>query len=61
MITLHIGAIAQKVEHYGEGVGPIFLNRVECNSQEDSLFNCSHEPATQCTHEEDVGVECREL
>ena len=65
MLSLHnqallipTGAIAQGQAHYGAGTGPIFLDDLACTGQEDSLFNCTHDPTHNCNHIEDAGAVC---
>ncbi|XP_072338925.1 scavenger receptor cysteine-rich domain-containing protein DMBT1-like [Scyliorhinus torazame] len=45
---------------FGEGTGPIWRNRFECNGNETSLMDCPLSAATQheCTHRSDVRVIC---
>lgn len=48
---------------FGEGTGPIFLDRLTCKGSENSLLNlnCSREGSlgvTSCTHVMDVSVRC---
>ena len=45
---------------YGEGVGIILLDDVECIGNESHLFNCKHHTIEEsdCGHEEDAGVTC---
>ena len=45
----------------GLGVGPIFLDRLNCDGNENNLLNCSSERShgvTSCTHAMDVAVRC---
>ena len=44
-----------------DGTGPIWLNNVNCDGNEDSLFDCNDNTFGNhnCEHFEDVGVTCR--
>ncbi|XP_041722692.1 neurotrypsin-like isoform X3 [Coregonus clupeaformis] len=46
--------------HFGQGSGPIFLDRVQCTGNELSLEECPHNNWQQhnCDHMEDAGVSC---
>ena len=43
------------------GSGPIFLDQLDCNGDEQSLVDCAiHSPIGihSCDHSEDVGIQC---
>ena len=54
------GGSARSNAFYGEGVGIILLDDVECAGNESSLFNCKHHyfGLNDCGHEEDAGATC---
>ena len=43
---------------YGEGLGPILLNNIDCLGHEDSLFDCQRSSKHNCVHSDDIGVVC---
>lgn len=55
------GAIrAYSYATFGEGLGPIWLDNVECIGTESELSNCIHNNfgVHNCGHNEDAGVAC---
>eukprot|EP00040_Diaphanoeca_grandis_P034351 m.212758 g.212758 ORF g.212758 m.212758 type:complete len:2119 (-) comp33134_c2_seq2:132-6488(-) len=51
--------IAHTSALYGQGLGPILLDDVECTGAEKSLTTCTSSKETHnCRHSEDAGVQC---
>jgi len=52
--------IAQGRAPFGRGSGPIWLDDVQCNGTESSLFECRHNGwgKENCDHNEDIGLLC---
>ena len=53
----YTGATTQQ---FGQGTGPIFLDRVRCSGIENRLFDCAHQglQIESCQHHQDAGVVC---
>ena len=62
ILTLDIftEATATSGGYFGNGTGPIWLNRVDCVRNESTLFNCSHSKSELdfCIYYGDAGVIC---
>ena len=45
---------------FGQGIGPILLDDVNCNGEEQKLFDCVHAgiEVGNCDHSQDAGVVC---
>jgi len=45
---------------FSTGMGPIYMNEVECRGDEKSLWDCPHKSITaeDCKHMEDASVIC---
>ena len=53
------GATFYLLAYFGQGSGPILVDRVTCYGSESRLFSCSHStPGNDDTHSEDAGVAC---
>ena len=53
------GAVAHSSSEFGQGIGSIHLDNVQCIGSETSLLACSYSDTHNCVHFEDAGVECR--
>eukprot|EP00095_Tigriopus_kingsejongensis_P002017 maker-scaffold419_size176504-snap-gene-0.37 protein:Tk02017 transcript:maker-scaffold419_size176504-snap-gene-0.37-mRNA-1 annotation:"hypothetical protein DAPPUDRAFT_316225" len=54
-------AVVHSEAAYGAGQGPIWIQNVICEGEEESLAKCkapTWTPTYQCKHQEDVGIEC---
>ena len=43
---------------YGQGVGAILMDDVDCDGEEFNLDQCSYESTHNCQHKEDASVMC---
>ena len=54
------GAVAFTNAHFGAGVGPIYLDAVDCTGSESNLTDCFRSFIVSCSsHSEDAGVRCQ--
>ena len=51
-------ALSVSVAAFGEGSGPIWLNRVHCRGNESILTQCRSSFASGCNYLQDAGVIC---
>ncbi|EDV21315.1 uncharacterized protein TRIADDRAFT_30641, partial [Trichoplax adhaerens] len=51
---------AHRIQSYGPGTGPIYIDELNCRGYESNIFQCSHNGFEKhnCYHRQDVGVEC---
>ena len=57
----YTGAVAYSFAQFGQGSGPIVMDNVACEGSEEELTGCAFDSDTSdCSHFEDVGVECAE-
>ena len=57
----HTGTMVFRGARFGEGSGPIFLDRLTCSGNESMLIDCSANSPRgihMCNHMEDAGVRC---
>ena len=57
-IKFFLGATGQSFAHFGQGIGPIQLDNVQCTGTETQLQDCSLIRTHNCAHYEDAGVTC---
>ena len=44
---------------FGEGLGPILLDNVNCLGMESTILECQYDTRTyDCSHYQDAGIEC---
>ena len=56
------GAVALPAAHFGSGIGPIFMNEVQCSGDEESLQDCATNTPLgihNCLHRQDASVSCQ--
>ena len=62
VLTPHIGAIAFRSAHFGQGSStiPIHLNNVRCTGLEEGLLLCRYDSTGSfCSHSQDASVQCQ--
>ena len=54
------GAVAFPNAKYGQGVGTVYLDHVDCSGNENNLTQCINDGigVAQCEHKDDAGVRC---
>ena len=60
---LGYGSLGQSLSsaYFGEGSGPIWLNKIACTGSESTLASCGHLGVSltrSCSHSKDAGVRC---
>ena len=55
---MHYVAVAKPHYNEGRGTGPIHLNDVICSGTESSILDCQYITDHDCSHNEDIGVQC---
>ena len=57
---ISLGAVPRANAVYGQGIGPIILDDVQCSGFEHRLFECPHRglEVHDCNHQDDAGVVC---
>ena len=58
LLYYNSGAIAHSFSRFGQGIGEIHIDDVQCTGTESSLLACSYVSIDNCFHFEDAGVEC---
>ena len=60
VVIIIIGAIAIGRAYFGEGIGPIHLDNLECTGNERELSLCPVQGGVaNCQHTEDASVVCQ--
>jgi hypothetical protein len=54
------GGTALRAAYYGQGTGPVWLDKVTCQGNERSLTGCKHSGfgRNSCPHSRDASVRC---
>ena len=59
MCACYTGAVEFRRAEFGAGVGPIFLDQLQCSGSETSVLECGYStPRPNCDHSRDAGVKC---
>ena len=55
-----IDAELLQVGTFSPGFGPIFLDEISCNGEEERINQCPRlSPVPKCFHSQDVGIKCK--
>lgn len=59
-LGFNLGGTAYYSAYFGQGQGPIWLDYVNCNGDETSIFDCRYSAlgSSTCRHSGDAGVVC---
>lgn len=59
-LGISLGGMVVTAANTRDGSGKIWLDDVDCNGGEDSIFKCGHNGfgVHNCFHYDDIGVEC---
>ena len=60
-MCMSAGVVPFSAAHFGAGIGPIYLDNVECSGSESRLIDCLYSSFVSCSrgHSEDAGVRCQ--
>ena len=60
-MCMSAGVVPFNAAHFGAGIGPIYLDNVECSGSESRLIDCLYSSFVSCSrgHSEDAGVRCQ--
>lgn len=51
-------SIRRAARVFSTGSGPIFIDNLDCESDERNLLACPHNVLHQCQHADEAGVQC---
>lgn len=58
MISLFTGATPLYNAQFGQGVGPVIIDKIACNSSAQNISQCTITTPSSCTHKNDSGLRC---